>query len=153
MTIVTPQMWNCHFACFMETTRGSSYLFSEKANCKLEVIVIQLSFSFLWWEAISVLHSVSVFSIAFLFFEFVWRFHRFISQIIISGLWKVCCKSLMEAWLICSHSVWVNNQFAVLEFYWRFSVQWLHCLCHWQFSKQRTKTNLRRCWEKHISRI
>lgn len=47
--------------CLFHGNSKRHYLFSEKANCKLEVIVIQLSFSFLSWEAISVLLSISVY--------------------------------------------------------------------------------------------
>lgn len=103
------------------------YLFSEKANCKLEVIVIQLSFHSCGGKqfprCILFLYSVfvSVFGI------FTVSYHKWI----ISGLEKVCCKSLMEDWLIYSYLVLVNNQFAVLEFHWRRSELRLHCAWNW----------------------
>lgn len=56
--------------CLFHGNSKRHYLFSEKANCKLEVIVIQLSFSFLSWEAISMLLSISAVSIAFCFVFF-----------------------------------------------------------------------------------
>lgn len=86
----------------------------RNANCKLKVIVIQLSFSFLCGETISCDIPFSAFSIAFCVSLPPTGSYL---ELIIFGLYKFSCKSCIVARLIHSCPLWVRNQFAGLEFH------------------------------------
>lgn len=151
MRIVPPQMWNCHFASLWKNNKRPC-LFSKKANCKLEVIVIQLSFSFLWREAIFMLHSIPAFRNAFFFVcVCVWYFHRFILQMnhfcIVKK--KVSFESLLEAWLL--YAARVNNQFSGISLK-AFNSEAAPCAASTiqQETKKENNNFQEMSWEKHL---
>lgn len=151
MRIVPPQMWNCHFASLWKNNKRPC-LFSKKANCKLEVIVIQLSFSFLWRKTIFMLHSIPAFRNAFfclcvrVFGISTGSYYKWIISVLLKKkflsrvYWKPDCFTQR------------GSTINFLGFHWRLSIVRLHRVRHRQFSrKPRRKTTIFRRWaEKNI---